>query len=133
MTTNPILWSPSKKLIDEANITGFISFVNTNFDQSLNSYDALFRWSIDEKEDFWSALWDFCEVVGDKGDRVLIDGENIETAQWFPDARLNFAENLLRKRNTEIAICFRAENQVDYKLTYRELYQQVASVADWLK
>ncbi|MCP4187006.1 MAG: acetoacetate--CoA ligase [Gammaproteobacteria bacterium] len=133
MTTNPLLWSPSKKLMDEANITGFISFVNTSFSQSFENYDELYQWSIDKKEDFWSALWDFAEVVGDKGDRVLIEGDNIEAAQWFPDASLNFAENLLRKKNSEIAIYFRAEDQADYQLTYKELYQQVASVADWLK
>ncbi|MCP4494934.1 MAG: hypothetical protein GY820_47685 [Gammaproteobacteria bacterium] len=74
MTTNPLLWSPGKKQIDEANITGFIAFVNSRFNRSIDNYAALYQWSIDEKEDFWSTLWDFCEVAGDRGDRVLIDG-----------------------------------------------------------
>ena len=127
------LWTPSKASIDAANLTRFIAQVNRRHDFSINDYDALYQWSIDQKETFWSELWDFCEIIGDKGERILIDGEDIEKAQWFPDATLNFAENLLRTRNDEIAIYFRAEDQAEYSLTYRELYDQVASVADWLK
>jgi acetoacetyl-CoA synthetase len=127
------LWTPSQASIDAANMTRFIVQVNQRHDLSINDYDALYQWSIDQKETFWSELWDFCGIIGDKGERILIDGEDIEKAQWFPDATLNFAENLLRTNNDEIAIYFRAEDQVDYSLTYRELYDQVASVADWLK
>ena len=132
--TQPLpLWQPHQKLIDNANMTRFMAEVNQQQHQSFSDYDELYQWSIDEKENFWSALWDFCEVIGDKGERVLVDGDDIEKAQWFPDARLNFAENLLRKKSSEIAIYFRAEDQVEYWLTYRELYEQVASVADWLR
>jgi acetoacetyl-CoA synthetase len=127
------LWTPSQASIDAANMTRFIAQVNQHHDLSINDYDALYQWSIDQKETFWSELWDFCEIIGDKGERILIDGEDIEKAQWFPDATLNFAENLLRTKNDDIAIYFRAEDQVDYSLTYQELYDQVASVADWLK
>ena len=127
------LWTPSQASIDAANMTRFIAQVNQRHGLSIVDYDALYQWSIDQKEAFWSEVWDFCDIIGDKGDRILIDGEDIERAQWFPDATLNFAENLLRKKNDEIAIYFRAEDQAEYSLTYRELYDQVASVADWLK
>ena len=127
------LWQPSQDLIDKANMTRFMDTVNRQYDCSFSDYDALYQWSIDEKENFWSTLWDFCEVGGDKGERVLIEGEDIEKAQWFPDARLNFAENLLRDKSSEIAIYFRAEDQVEYTLSWRELYDQVASVAQWLR
>ncbi len=124
---------PSQASIDAANMTHFIAQVNANHDLSINDYDALYQWSLDEKEQFWSELWDFCGIIGSKGERILVGGEQIESAQWFPDARLNFAENLLRRRDDETAIFFRAEDQVEYSLSYRELYQQVASVAAWLK
>jgi acetoacetyl-CoA synthetase len=133
MSDNQPLWTPSQANIDAANMTRFIAQVNQRHNLSITDYDALYQWSIDQKETFWSELWDFCEIIGDKGERILIDGEDIEKAQWFPDATLNLAENLLRTNNDEIAIYFRAEDQVDYSLTYRELYDQVASVADWLK
>lgn len=133
MPANKLLWSPDQKLIDEANITRFTAEVNRRFNQTLDDYQSLYQWSIDESESFWSTLWEFAEIVGDKGERILIDGHDIEKACWFPEAKLNFAENLLRKKNDEIAIHFRAEDQADYSLTFKELYQQVASVADWLK
>ena len=133
MTAQQPLWTPSQASIDAANMTRFIAQVNQRHGLSIVDYDALYQWSIDQKEAFWSEVWDFCDIIGDKGDRILIDGEDIERAQWFPDATLNFAENLLRKKNDEIAIYFRAEDQAEYSLTYRELYDQVASVADWLK
>ncbi|RLA14995.1 MAG: acetoacetate--CoA ligase [Gammaproteobacteria bacterium] len=127
------LWQPTQKQIDQSLMREFMLFANDRCKQSFSDYDGLYEWSIDEKEDFWSTLWDFCGVIGDKGKRVLIDGDDIEKAQWFPDARLNFAENLLRKKSSEIAIYFRAEDQVEYTLTWQQLYEQVASVADWLR
>jgi len=133
MTEQQPLWSPSQAGIDAANMTRFIAQVNQNYGQAISDYDALYQWSVDEKESFWSEVWDFCGIVGDKGERILIGGDNIETAEWFPDASLNFAENLLRRKDSEIAIYFRAEDQVEYSLTYQELYAQVASVASWLK
>ena len=133
MNENQPLWSPSQASIDAANMTRFIAQVNQNYDLVIADYDTLYQWSVDEKESFWSEIWDFCGIIGDKGATVLIDGDNIETAEWFPDASLNFAENLLRRKDSKIAIYFRAEDQVEYSLSYQELYAQVASVAAWLK
>ena len=133
MNTDQPLWTPSQASIDAANMTRFMVQVNRNQNLSINDYDSLYQWSLDEKEQFWSELWDFCGIIGSKGERILVGAEQIESAQWFPDARLNFAENLLRRQDDETAIFFRAENQIEYSLSYRELYQQVASVAAWLK
>jgi acetoacetyl-CoA synthetase len=126
------IWQPDEQLVDDALITRFMGDVNRQFGFSFQHFDELYQWSVDEKESFWSALWDFAEVVGEKGERILIDGDDIEKAQWFPDAKLNFAENLLRNKSDETAIYFRAENQIETALSYRELYDQVASVAYWL-
>lgn len=133
MNESKPLWTPSQASIDAANMTRFIEQVNQHHALSIDDYDALYQWSIEHKEAFWSETWDFCGIIGAKGERILIDGDNIEKAQWFPDASLNFAENLLRKRNGDVAIYFRAEDQVEYSLSYRELHDQVASVAAWLK
>ena len=133
MTEQKPLWTPDQSRIDTANMTRFIEQVNQKHDKSITDYESLYQWSIDEKEKFWSEVWDFCEVIGDKGDRILVNGDQIESAQWFPDASLNFAQNLLRQKNSEIAIYFRAEDQVEYTLTYQEIHDQVASLADWLK
>ena len=133
MNQSAALWTPSQDQINQSLMSEFMRFANDHCKRSFGDYDELYQWSIDKKEDFWSTLWDFCGVIGDKGERVLIDGGDIEKAQWFPDARLNFAENLLRKKSSEVAIYFRAEDQVEYSLTWRQLYEQVASLADWLR
>ena len=127
------LWTPAQASIDAANMTRFIARVNQNHDLTITDYDALYQWSLDSREAFWSEVWDFCGIIGNKGERVLIDGEDIESAQWFPDATLNFAENLLRKKDDTVAMVFRAEDQREYSLSYQDLYNQVASVAGWLK
>jgi acetoacetyl-CoA synthetase len=127
------LWSPSQASIDAANMTRFIKQVNQRHGLSIGDYDALYRWSLDDSETFWSDVWDFCDIVGDKGERILLDGDDIEKATWFPDASLNFAENLLRRKSSEIAIYFRAEDQAGYELTWDQLHEQVASVSAWLR
>ncbi len=133
MQTRQPMWKPDQAAIDAANLTAFIDRVNQTYGLDIDGYDALYRWSIDEKEKFWSLLWDFCGIVGARGERILIDGDDIEKARWFPDAKLNFAENLLRQKDDGIAIHFRAEDQVDYSLTWEQLHAQVASLADWLR
>ena len=126
------LWTPDNNQVEQANLTRFIKFVSNSTGKNFADYDSLYQWSITDSETFWSVLWDFCEVIGDKGEALLIDGENIEKAQWFPDASLNFAENLLRERSDNVAITFKAEDQLDYQLSFNELYEQVAAVATWL-
>lgn len=132
MALNSPLWTPGIRQIEQANLTHFISFVEKQTASKVDNYAGLYQWSISHKETFWSLLWDFCNVIGDKGNRVLVNGNDIEKAVWFPDAKLNFARNLLRERSDHIAITFNAENRVSYQLSYNQLYEQVAAVAAWL-
>lgn len=128
------LWSPEPDDIPETLIWKFMEQASAVSGQGLMNYDALYQWSVDEKEAFWSLLWGVCGVKGEKGERILLDGDAIEEAVWFPDARLNFAENLLRGRpDDEVAIHFRAEDQLAYDVSHGELRDQVARVAHWLK
>jgi acetoacetyl-CoA synthetase len=89
-------------------------------------YAALHRWSIEHGEQFWSLLWDFCGVEGDKGGRVLVDGDRMPGAQWFPDAKLNFAQNLLREPDDGDAIVFWGEDRVKRRYTRRQLHELVS-------
>lgn len=130
------LWSPSQQRIDNSLVTRFMQYVTERSGEAFEDYSAFHAWSVDRKESFWSLLWDFTGVIGEKGERVLTGGDNIEQASWFPDASLNFAENLLRipvGREDEVAIHFRAENQAAYDLSYRQLHDQVARTAVWLR
>ncbi len=133
MENSELLWQPSVDRIDRSLLSAFISHVNDTYSIKLTGYDQLYQWSLESKESFWTSVWEFCGVIGEPGERVLEDGENIEKAVWFPDARLNFAENLLRQSGDEIAILFRAEDKVESSLTWNQLHRQVASFAKWLK
>jgi acetoacetyl-CoA synthetase len=97
------------------------------------TYEDFWRWSVENKEDFWSAVWDFCGVIGDKGGTVFREGKKFQEGRFFPEGRVNFAENLLRRRDGETAIVFRGEDKVERKLSYKELYDQVSQVRQGLQ
>ena len=133
MSEHKPLWKPTQTQIDESLLWQFIAYVSKKYDCSISDYAELYRWSLDEKEKFWSSVWDYGGVIGEKGQKILIDGDDIEKAVWFPEAKLNFAENLLREKADTTAIYFQAEDKVTSELTWNQLYDQVASVAAWLK
>ena len=128
------LWKPSAEHIAKANISVFRRKLELDWGVSLPDYAALHAFSLDEMEKFWSTAWDFCRVVASKkGERVLVDGDKMPGAQFFPDARLNFAENLLRRRDDTPAILFRAEDQIERKITWNELYDETSRMAQALR
>ncbi len=128
-----ILWQPSQQQIEQSLISRFMRNIREEQGIECDNYPQLYDWSIEHKEQFWSQLWDFTAVIGDKGERILIEGEDIESAQWFPDAKLNFAQNLLRNTGEGIAIYFQVEDKRSNRLTYDQLNVQVASVSAWLR
>ena len=127
------LWTPSAERVAEANLTRFMQVAGERAGRAFEDYDSLWRWSVDERAAFWDTLWDFCGVVGDKGEVVLEDGERMPGARWFPHAGLNFAENLLRHRDEKPALVFRGEDGTRMTLTYGGLYRAVAGVAAGLR
>ena len=108
-------------------------FVNRKKDLDLKSYSELHKWSIDHSDQFWSVLWDYCGVIGDKGERLLVDGDKLPGAQFFPDALLNYAENLLRRRDDSDALLFWGEDRVKTHMSWNELYDAVSCMAQALK
>src|SRR4029453_3131199 len=98
MTTNVPLWQPTRERVARANITEFTARIARGTGRAFPDYKTLWRWSNDEHEAFWRAIWDYAGIVGERGERTLIDGHKMPGARWFPDARLNFAENLLASR-----------------------------------
>lgn len=124
---NPI-WSPNQGQIDQSNMKAFMSYVEKHCDYPLTTYDNLYEFSIQHPEEFWQSVWDFCGVIGSPGGSVLINGESLEKAQFFPESQLNFAENLLRRRDSDVALEFFGEDRVRQTLTYGELYDQVSQL-----
>lgn len=126
MTADTPLWAPSNERIKAAPLTDFRHAAEKRSGQSIADYDALHRWSVVERDAFWELIWDYCGVVGDKGARISADGNKMPGAKFFPDARLNFAENLLRKTGSGEALVFRGEDKVERRLSCDELHAQVS-------
>ena len=128
------LWKPTEERIKNANMTRFIGYVNQKYGKAFKGYKDLYQWSIDCIPEFWAALWEFAGIKASKGyDHVVDDLTQFPGAKWFPGARLNFAENLLRYRDDHVAFIFRGESQKSARMTYRELYSAVARVAKSLR
>lgn len=127
------MWQPSAARVAQANITALARELEARHGISLPDYDALHRFSIDRKEDFWTAIWDICGVIAEtRGDRVLVDGDKMPGARFFPDARLNFAENLLRRRDDGPAMIFRAEDKLERIVSWAELHESVSRLSQAL-
>jgi acetoacetyl-CoA synthetase len=127
------LWIPSEKRVKEANITQFMHMVNQSYGLRIRSYPELYRWSVEKIPDFWSAVWQYSGIRSSrKYEKVVDDLTNFPGAKWFQEARLNFAENLLRN-NDGVAFISRDEHGPSLRLTYSELRKEAGRVAGWLR
>ncbi len=128
------LWTPSATRIAKSNITSFAKALELEHGVSLPDYAALHDFSINEMEKFWSSFWEFADIKAQtRGEEVLIDADKMPGAQFFPGAKLNFAENLLTKRDNNTAIVFWAEDKVKRRLTWKELYDGVSRLSQALR
>jgi len=127
------LWEPSERAIEEAQLTQFARQVVRKRRLELNSYPEFYRWSVDRPEEFWSDVWDYCGVIASrKGSTVLVDGDKMPGARWFPEARLNFAENLMRRGDRGDAFVFWDETGFRRRVSYADLYSDVSRAAQAL-
>jgi acetoacetyl-CoA synthetase len=128
------LWTPSEERIREANLTKFLALVNEKYQFKLKSYAELHGWSVDKVSDFWSTVWDYTGIVSSRRfEKVVDDLGKFPGAKWFPGARLNFAENLLRHRDDSVALVSRTEEGRLSQTTYSDLYRKVGNVANALR
>jgi len=125
-------WAPSAARIAATRLSAFMDTVAGQTGQSFGGYNDIWQWSVDQPEAFWSAVWDFCGVIGEKGGAVLEQAGAMPGAQFFPQARLNYAENLLRRRDDAAAIIFRDERGAERTLSYEALHQRVSRWAQAL-
>ncbi|WP_107850397.1 acetoacetate--CoA ligase [Oceanimonas marisflavi] len=131
---NKVLWQPDAARVERSHLYRFMQLAGKQAGTHFDNYDALYQWSVTHPEAFWSLLWDFTDVrASTRGERVLVDGDRMPGARWFPEARLNYAENLLRYRDDRPALVFRNEAGQRDSLSYAGLYQRVAQLAAGLK
>jgi acetoacetyl-CoA synthetase len=134
MSVEKPLWEPSQARIAGANVTAFARTAIREWGLAFNTYPEFYHWTVDQPEQFWQSLWQYAAVKARaRGQRVLVHGERMPGARWFPDARLNFAENLLRRRDRADAMVFWGEDKVELRLSHAQLYATVSRLAQALR
>jgi acetoacetyl-CoA synthetase len=127
------MWIPSAERVARTRLAAFLrearALQHGAAQTGLADYAALHRWSIDERAAFWNLVWEFCAVRGEKGATTLLAGDRMPGARWFPEARLNFANNLLRARDDADALVFWGEDKVRRRMSWRALYALVSRMA----
>ena len=126
-----VVWIPSQDQILNSNLKKFTEFVEENTGKHFKSYDELHHFSISNPE-FWRFIIEFFKVEGEWNGPIY-EGENIFSAKWFPQSKLNFAENMLKNRSDNEALIFRCEDRISKTLSFAELYNQVSKTAQHLK
>jgi acetoacetyl-CoA synthetase len=122
--TDQPLWTPPPD--SDLPIRRFARAAERRSGLALPDYERLHAWSVEDRATFWDLVWDFCGVIGEKGPTRLADGDAMPGARFFPDATLNFAENLLRRRDEGDAIVFRGEDRVRSRLSWGALNNLVS-------
>jgi acetoacetyl-CoA synthetase len=140
-----ILWTPTRERAETSQMWAFAREASRRTGLDLSDYSALHQWSVGSPESFWELIWEVCEVIGDRGERSGPAGADVGAdvaasadvgffeMRFLPDARLNFAENLLRRNGPETAIVFIGESGERRELSFDALREQVARVAGWLR
>jgi acetoacetyl-CoA synthetase len=129
-----LLWKPSEEQIKNSNMYRFMNVINEKYHQNFSEFEPLYQWSIENIADFWESFWEFADLIASKPyEQVIDDVTKMPGARWFSGARLNFAQNLLRFRDDQVALIFKGEGQQSTKMTYAELYDEVARLAKSLK
>jgi len=127
------IWSPSPQQVAQCQLAQFRKHLAAKKHAVGGSYAELHAWSVEHAPDFWTAIWDYCGVRGARGVRALQSGVDMRTAQWFPDALLNFAENLLDVSSAAPALIFRREDGERLEWSRAELLDQVARLRSGLE
>src|SRR6478752_2628376 len=129
-----VLWQPGSRAIEEAQVTQFARQVIRKRRLELNTYPDFYRWTVENPEEFWTDVWDFCGVIASKrGNSVLVDVDKMPGARWFPEARLNFAENLMRRGDRGDAFVLWDETGFKRRLSYSDLTSDVSRAEQALR
>src|SRR6266540_2356554 len=127
------LWTPSETRIAHSRLAAFMRDVSQSQRRAFHDYEDLHRFSIEQPADFWRSVWRFCGIRGQMGDQVVIDLDRMPGARFFPGARLNFAENVLRRRDDAPAIVFNGEGRRHRTTSHAQLLEAVARFAAALR
>ncbi len=132
--SNPVMWTPSDEKINSSQMSKFIKVINKKYNLVLISFSDLHNWSVKNKSDFWSSIWDFFEVIGSKGTEPYIEPINhMPGSKFFPKGKLNYAENMLSGDVSGTAIVFKSENKIRKEVSWKDIKTQASALANFLK
>lgn len=126
------LWTPSETQIKSTLLYQFMGDMNQKHNAPMGSYYEFWEWTNEHMDLFWDEMWNFCQIIGEKGSIVFQDAPHMKDAKFFPEAKINYAENLLRRKDNSIAIITRNELGEERQLTCKELYEQVSRLQQYL-
>jgi acetoacetyl-CoA synthetase len=124
------LWKPSSKRKEESLLEDFSKFINL---KSNHNFKNLWKWSVDHPEEFWSKFWDYSKIKGDKGQNIIEYNKIFNKTKFFSDSKLNYAENILKKKSAELAISFLSEKGFEEEISWDQLYSKVCKFSNYLK
>ena len=121
-----LLWTPGPDRIERANVTGFIRWLARERGLDLDGYPALWRWSVTDLDGFWQAVWDYCGIEASAPPTAVLGRRTMPGAEWFPGARLNYAQHVLRReRPGEDALYHQSETTPLTGLSWPDLANSV--------
>ncbi|MFK7902007.1 MAG: acetoacetate--CoA ligase [Nitratireductor sp.] len=124
--TSEMLWKPSQEQINQTRLAEFKAFIASRSGNRFDHYEDLHKWSCDPSGKFWGEVWDFANIIGDKGERLIANADKMPGADYFPDSRLNFAENLLKYTGSQDALVFRCEDKIEQRISRDEMRSAVS-------
>jgi len=134
MHVNEPMWSPSSEAIEQSRLAAFEKYLEATLGLRFSGYQDLHCWSVDNSANFWKSMWDFCGgVLSQEPTTILQDADKFPGAKWFVGAKFNFAENLLRQYDNDLAIVSRLENGERKEISRSELLAKVTALASSLR
>jgi len=128
------LWKISNTNLEKTNIFLYSKFIEKNYKIDFNNdFNKIWKWSIDNPKNFWKSIWDFTKVTGNLGNIILEESDIFYKNKFFPNTKINYAQNLLKKNNSEPAIIFKSENSYKTKLSWKDLNLNVLQLSEWLR
>ena len=119
---NTPLWEPPEHRVNNSNLLNFSKFVGFKTERD---FKKVWQWSISKPEIFWSKFWDYSKIIGDKGKEVIRKNKIFNETKFFPDSKINYAENILKKKTNDCAINFLSETGFEESITWKDLYEKV--------
>ena len=124
------LWKPTDKIKEESLLKDFSNFIHL---KSSFNFKDLWKWSVENPEIFWSKFWDYSKIIGEKGREVILKDDIFNKTKFFPDSKLNYSENILKKKTNDNAIGFLSESGYEENITWNDLYKKVCKLSFYLK